>query len=78
MRGQVKVVSIKTAPLTIGPPTVLLNEGDTRSGSDRPLNLIGFDVGPDGRLLMTRAVPSAPGDEARLMILQNWPASIRK
>jgi hypothetical protein len=40
------------------------------------LTLIGFDIGPDGRLLMTRTVPSAPGDEPRLMIVQNWPASM--
>ena len=86
MRGQLNVVSIETAPsfakategrsLTIGTPTTLLKEGDTGSGSDRPLTLIGFDVGPDGRMLMTRVVPAAPGDEARVVIVQNWPASM--
>ena len=37
-----------------------------------------FDVASDGRLLMTRIVPTAPDDEARLVIVQNWPAAIRK
>ncbi len=76
MRGLLNVVAVTTPPLAIGAPTVLLKDGDTGAGSDRPLALIGFDVASDGRLLMTRVVPAAPGDEARLMILQNWRAAI--
>jgi hypothetical protein len=37
-----------------------------------------FDVAPDGRLLTTRILPTAPGDEARLVLLQNWKGAIRK
>jgi len=58
-----------------GAPRTIFTEGDA---GDRGPTLSGFAVAPDGRLVMTRVAPSAPGDEARLVLLQNWPASIRK
>ena len=40
--------------------------------------LSGFDVAADGRLLMTRVAPAAPGEQARTVLLQNWMGSIGK
>jgi serine/threonine-protein kinase len=74
-RGQLHVVPVKSTSLTTGAPKTILTES---SGGDRGPAISGFDVAPDGRLIMTRVVPSAAGDEARLILLQNWPASIRK
>jgi len=39
---------------------------------------VSFDVAADGRLLMTRRADPLPGDEARVMLIQNWLAAIRK
>jgi hypothetical protein len=75
LRGRLDVVSVKSIPVTVGAPKTIWTEGDP---AERGPTLSGFDVGPDGRLMMTRVAPSAPGDEARLLLLQNWPASIRK
>jgi len=77
-RGQLQVVSIKTSPLTAGVPTVLFIEGEGAAGGDRALGLTTFDAAPDGRLLMTRRVPPEPGNEARVVLLQNWMEAIRK
>jgi hypothetical protein len=52
---------------------LVLTEGDSGSGTP---TISGFDVAADGRLLMTRVVPAAPGDDARLVLLQNWPGVI--
>ena len=37
-----------------------------------------FDVAADGRLLMTRRADLLPGDEARVVLIQNWLAAIKK
>jgi hypothetical protein len=74
-RGELNVVTVKSTPLTIGAPTTVLTEG---TAGERGPALSGFGVAPDGRLIMTRSAPPAPGDEARLVLLQNWPASIKK
>jgi hypothetical protein len=75
LRGQIHVVPVTSTPLTIGAPRTLFTEGDA---GDRGPSLSGFDVAPDGRLIMTRPAPPVPGDEARLVLLQNWPASIKR
>lgn len=72
-RGQLNVVSIGTGPLTIGAPEVLFE-----TGTDGAPSLSGFDVGADGRLLMTRKAPPQPGDEARAVLRQNWLAALGK
>jgi hypothetical protein len=77
-RGQIQFVSIKTSPLTVGVPTVLLIEGEGAAGGDQPLGLTPFDAAPDGRLLMTRRVPPEPGNEDRIVLLQNWTGAIKK
>jgi hypothetical protein len=69
-----RVASIATAPLSIGAPRVLFTAGDPSSGA--PTHS-GFDVARDGRLLMTQVLLTAPGDEARLVLLQNWPMAAR-
>ena len=74
-RGELRVVTVKAAPLTIGAPRTILADGPK---DDRGVRISGFDVAPDGRLIMSRAAPLAPGDEARIVLLQNWPAAIRK
>jgi len=40
--------------------------------------MMSFAPAPDGRLLMERKLPSAPGDEARTMLIQNWVGAIKK
>jgi hypothetical protein len=77
-QGMVQVVSIKTDPLTISAPTVLFKEGEGAAGGDRAVAVLGFAPAPDGRLLMTRHVPPAPGDAARAVLIQNWIAAIKK
>ncbi len=42
------------------------------------VSLRSFDEAPDRRLLMTRRADALPGDEARLVLMQNWLAAIRK
>ena len=37
-----------------------------------------FDVAEDGRILMTRRADPQPGDEARVVLMQNWRVAIRK
>ncbi len=71
-QGELRAVSISTSPLTMGASQLLMTE-DASSPS-----LSGFDVAPDGRLLMSQLLPSTPGDEARLVLLQNWPGAVRK
>ena len=60
-------------PLTIGAPSVVLVEDPARG-----LSFTSFDVAADGRLLMTRRADPLPGDEARVVLIQNWLAAIRK
>ncbi len=74
-RGEIRVVTVGAAPLTIGESRTILGDG---SKDDRGAKVSGFDVGPDGRLILSRAAPLAPGDEARIVLLQNWPAAIGK
>jgi hypothetical protein len=47
---------------------------DAADGTQFPL----FDVSADGRLLVTRRADPQPGDEARVVLMQNWQAAIRK
>jgi Tol biopolymer transport system component len=72
-RGQFNVVPLTTDPLTVGAPSVVLVQ-DAADGTLFPL----FDVSADGRLLITRRADSQPGDEARVVLMQNWQATIRK
>ena len=76
--GQLQVVSVATAPLVTGPPTVLMTDGDGLAAGERRINVTAFDTAADGRLLMSRRLPTAAGEETRLVLLQNWQASIRK
>jgi hypothetical protein len=72
-RGQVSVVPLTTDPLAVGAPSVVLVQ-DAADGTQFPL----FDVSADGRLLVTRRADPQPGDEARVVLMQNWQAAIRK
>ena len=57
-------------PLTIGAPSVVL-VADPAHG----ISFTSFDVAEDGRLLMTRRADPQPGDEARVVLMQNWLAA---
>lgn len=70
-RGQLNVVSITMDPLTLGKPSVVLVEDPARG-----LSFTSFDVAADGRLLMARRADPRPGDEARVVLIQNWVAAI--
>jgi dipeptidyl aminopeptidase/acylaminoacyl peptidase len=72
-RGRLEVVAVETGPLAVGPRRTLLTE-EAAPGAP---TVAGFDVAADGRLLMTRVLPAAPGDGARIVLLQNWPLSVR-
>ena len=72
-RGQLNAVPLAMNPLTIGAPSVVLVEDPARG-----LSLTSFDVAADGRLLMTRRADPLPGDEARVVLIQNWLAAIGK
>jgi dipeptidyl aminopeptidase/acylaminoacyl peptidase len=69
-RRQLHVVPVTMNPLTIGAPSVVLVE-DPSNG----LSFTSFDVAEDGRLLMTRRADPQPGDEARVVLMQNWLAA---
>jgi hypothetical protein len=77
-QGALEVVSIGTSPLTASAPTPLLTDGEGLAGGERAITIQAFDPAPDGRLLIARLVPPGPGEETRFILLQNWPASIRK
>ena len=72
-RRQLDIVLVTMNPLTIGAPSVIVAE-DPANGISFPL----FDEAEDGRLLMTRRADPLPGDEARVVLMQNWLAAIRK
>jgi hypothetical protein len=72
-RRQVEMVRVTMNPLTIGAPSVVLAE-DPANGIVFP----SFDVAADGRLLMTRRADPQPGDEARVVLMQNWLTAIKK
>ena len=72
-RRQLHVVPVTMNPLTIGAPSVVLAE-DPSNG----ISFTSFDVAKDGRLLMTRRADPQPGDEARVVLMQNWLATIKK
>jgi hypothetical protein len=67
---QLHVVPVTMNPLTIGAPSVVLVE-DPSNG----ISFTSFDVAKDGRLLMTRRADPQPGDEARVVLMQNWLAT---
>jgi serine/threonine-protein kinase len=69
-RRQLHVVPVTMNPLTIGAPSVVLVE-DPSNG----ISFTSFDVAKDGRLLMTRRADPQPGDEARVVLMQNWLAA---
>ena len=73
-QGELRVAAVTANPLTVGAPRLLMSAGTTPGAP----SLSGFDVAADGRLLMTRVAPTAPGDEARLVLIQNWPGAIKK
>ena len=70
VRGQVNVVPVTTAPFTVGAPSIVLTF-DPADGTSFPL----FGVAQDGRLLITRRADPQPGDEARVVLMQNWLAA---
>jgi serine/threonine-protein kinase len=72
-RGELSAVSIAIDPLTIGKPSVVLAEDPARG-----ISFTSFDVASDGRLLMTRLADPIPGDEARMVLIQNWLAASRR
>ena len=65
-RRQLHVVPVTMNPLTIGAPSVVLVE-DPSNG----ISFTSFAVAKDGRLLMTRRADPQPGDEARVVLMQN-------
>ena len=69
-RGQINVVPVTMAPFAVGVPSVVLVE-DPSNG----ISFTSFDVAKDGRLLMTRRADPQPGDEARVVLMQNWLAA---
>ena len=69
-RRQLHMVPVTMNPLTIGAPSVVLVE-DPSNG----ISFTSFDVAKDGRLLMTRRADPQPGDEARVVLMQNWLAA---
>jgi serine/threonine-protein kinase len=69
-RRQLHVVPVTMNPLTVGAPSVVLVE-DPSNG----ISFTSFDVAKDGRLLMTRRADPQPGDEARVVLMQNWLAA---
>ena len=69
-RRQLHVVSVTMNPLTIGAPSVVLVESPSKG-----ISFTSFDVAKDGRLLMTRRTDQQPGDEARVVLMQNWLAA---
>ena len=71
--GELRAVAVTHSPLSVGPARVLMND---QPGSQTTLT--GFDLGRDGRVLMTNRVPSTAGDEGRLVLLQNWPMAAKK
>ena len=77
-RGQLYVVPITTAPLDTGASTLLFTEGEGVAAGERALSIMAVETASDGRLLMTRRVPTPPSDQARLMLLQNWMGGLRK
>jgi hypothetical protein len=72
-RGQLNAVPISTDPLTIGGPSVVLSEDPANK-----ISFTSFDLAADGRLLMSRRAEPLPGDEARLVLVQNWMAATKK
>ena len=62
-----------TMPLDPGPPLRLGVPTVRFTGRE----IAGFDVAHDGRLLVARSVPLAPGEESRAMLVQNWPLLAR-
>ena len=56
------MVTLTTKPLTSSAPRMLMVDSASPSGGPTPS---GFDVAADGRLLMTRVAPAAPGEQAR-------------
>jgi hypothetical protein len=77
-RGQLKVVPLSTTPFSVGVPVLLWTDGEGPAAGERGLLIGGFDTAADGRLLGTRRVPAAPGDEARMTLIQNWLEAINK
>jgi hypothetical protein len=69
-RGQFNVVPLTTDSLAIGAPSAVLVQ-DAADGVSFPM----FDVAKDGRLLVTRRADPQPGDEARVVLMQNWLAA---
>lgn len=41
-------------------------------------DLNGIALAADGRILMSRVSIAAAGDAARMILLQNWPAAVRR
>jgi serine/threonine-protein kinase len=66
MGRQLHVVPVTMNPLTIGAPSVVLVEDPSKG-----ISFTSFDVAKDGRLLMTRRTDPQPGDEARVVLIQN-------
>ena len=71
-RGELRVVAITTAPLSVGTSKLLMIDGEPGTPS---LNAA-FAVGADDRILMMRVAPQSPGDAARMVLLQNWRAAV--
>ena len=72
-RGELRVAPISTSPLTVGESSVLLRDDEPGTPT-----LGAFDVAADGRILIIRPAPQAPGDAARMVLLQNWRAAVRR
>jgi serine/threonine-protein kinase len=71
--GRLMSVPITTTPaLRVGVATEILSE-DAGDG----LDLTWFDIGPDGRFLMTRSSTPAANSK-RAVLVQNWLAAIKK
>ena len=57
-------------PLTISAPSVVLVEDPSNA-----ISFTSFEVAKDRRILMTRLADPQPGDEARVVLMQNWLAA---
>jgi hypothetical protein len=72
-RGELRVVAVGVSPLSVGTSRLLMVDDDPNAP-----NLNSFAAAKDDRLLMARIAALSPGDAARMVLLQNWPAAARR
>ena len=70
---QINSVSVSLNPLSVDAPSVVLAESPQQG-----LSFATFDVGADGRLLMGKKADPLPGDEARMVLIENGLPALKK